>query len=204
MAVYLQDDFNDTNGSGIGAHTMDVGGGWNVPFDWEIQGNRAALMEAAAGAIMFCNSGESDVEVSVDVVVPNVSFYSGGLFLRRSDNLNYWVATVQRDSGTPHLDLYEVNGGGGTLRDTTNAPAATGSTVRMTATLSGDDIVIELATGESVSFNSSSFNTGTEHGLWAYSADGYTPASFDDFLAQDIPAPFSSKPSHYYRQMRSL
>jgi len=183
----LQDSFTGASGASLATHAMDVGPGWTVLGGgvWTIQSNAVRAPSASNSAWVVSESAQSDVVLSVDLLVPNTNAYLGGAALRVADNNNGWFTVIQRDGGgTPYLAIYEVASGTSNKRATVNLPAATtNSTVTLTVTATGSAISAAVSTGQSVSYTSAtSSQTATRHGLFAFTAASYAPMTMENFL----------------------
>lgn len=92
--IFLYDEFNDTNGTALADHTMDIGPGWTDDSDsWEINSNRALTSEH--GATAFTDASVNHYDVSVEMG----SQADLELLFRYVDANNFWTARVRDDPG---------------------------------------------------------------------------------------------------------
>lgn len=175
------DTFTAADGTGLGAHTMDVGAGWTeLNGRWEIQSGRAASLGAPPGVphwVALAEAGAADVEVRV--VVRPAGDSNCGIVVRASDADNFWsVELLVLSPGTAELRLYERNSGTWVLRAVAfDVAAAPDRDSTLTVTAVGTTITGRAGDRE-VTYDAAAHNrTATQHGLRADKLD----CRFDDF-----------------------
>jgi len=191
LTTYLFDTFTDANFTNLPNHSMNTGGGWSyqhvtgcvVLSSGAIQSNTFSPVGPAAK--YTADATVSDCVVSCDMTIPNAATYASGLMVRFVDCSNYWFILLVRDAsnGTiPQLYISETTAGTQTNRAVVNVPGATNSTVNLKVTLSGTSIVALVSTGETTNYTSSSHQSATKMGFWAYTDGGYATFVCDNFL----------------------
>ncbi len=186
------DQFGDTLGTALASHNMNVGDtgtfttGWvALSGTWQIgAGNIATLTSTTASAEAADDTGSADGVIKLDVTTPNAASYIGGVCFRCSDASNGWIATLERDGGgTPYLSLLKRAAGVNTGVSTqTLDSSVTNATVTITVTLIGNSVTASVPGFAALSTSDAYLNTATKHGLFGFSASGYTSASFDNFI----------------------
>ncbi len=206
MSVIFSDTFTDTNGTAIGSHDPDVGGGvgaWGMlaANAIEIQSNKAKYLSGVAFAIAVADVSDADVQVEVDIDIPNAANYSYGLVVRAVDNANYWIIDLVRESsGNPRMRLVSLVANSYTNHDEdTNVGAISGTTVNVRVVCNGNTITGYLDDVQKVTYGSASFqNTSTKHGIAVY-ADYDNTGAFDNFSV-DSSVGVSGSPWYYFSQ----
>ena len=102
VVTLLKDNFTDTNGVNLTAHTMDVGPGWTVDTGtWTIQTNRAQ-MPASTISYATSDSKQSDVTVTsiVNIATGTANGKIVGIVARFTAASDYWRITITLGSGT--------------------------------------------------------------------------------------------------------
>lgn len=102
IAIFY-DTFTDTNGTLITAHTPNidiVGTGWNYSTGYlKISGNQLCVSDAGAARHCTCGSGKSDIDISMDVYIPDELNYLAALIVRKVNKTMYWRIAVARAAG---------------------------------------------------------------------------------------------------------
>lgn len=183
LTTVFSDTFTGTNGTLLTAHTPDVdtvGTGWEfLSRSYELENNRANGNLTFARAV--ADTAEADVEITVDVRLNGAtSSHNNAILARVVNDASRWSLGL---SGDGVIEIAERTGGTFTVRAQTSLAGGAitpGQSYPLKATLSGDDLTLEFVdTGETVSFNSSSHNTATKHGLSSYITTG--DSTFDNF-----------------------
>lgn len=194
MATLIFDIFTGSSGN-LSAHSISPtntpGTSWTATTgNFTLNGSGLVTPPAATSNSMnTVDAGVADVIVSCSIFYPNVSNYVGALFGRMTDANNCWVALGERDGGTPYVGVSERNAGTNTLQASTNAASLTNSTATLTLTCNGSDITADLSTGESATYNSSTFPSQTKQGVYGFTNLGYSAlVTWDDFQIDDIAA----------------
>ncbi|MEE9302600.1 MAG: hypothetical protein V3U84_02335 [Thiotrichaceae bacterium] len=105
MADIVKDEFTDTNGTALTAHTPDTGTGWTEVANtstasiFEINNNacRVDVAEDAVHIAASCEPDPSDAEYIVECSISAISGSSDdglGLFARRTDNDNFYALQI--------------------------------------------------------------------------------------------------------------
>jgi hypothetical protein len=179
----LQDHFTGSNGTRLNAHTMNTGSGWTEAVGtWTIQSNKASE-STTAGAQVVADAGRPDVLLSVSIDVPNTASYALGFTARYADANNWLRLIIERDGGgTPYLQVGRMLSGSFASLTTSNfGSSPTGTTVTMTASVIGYDLVLTCGSNV-INYTFNVFPLDTKFGLYNYTGSGYTGGTFDDFL----------------------
>lgn len=181
------DNFTDTNGTLLSAHTANI----NVPGNaWtlvnisggtnrsDIQSNRVRVYDGGTGAALAYT-----VDMSISDLVIYADYIAGGatggtgIAFRTTDTTNYWMAVARQFDNT--MRIYEKTGAGAlTSRASAAKTLTSGNTYKMKLTLSGTSITFVLD-GTSISYTSSVRQTVTKHGVGTLS--GNTTCYMDRF-----------------------
>jgi hypothetical protein len=106
--VVFEDNFVDTNGVSLVAHTPDVGGvNWTEPSStWTIQSNRAT-----GGSFALVDTGTADHEIEGTIILPSsATTVRAGWIMRWQDVNNNVYFRLFKDAGQPGTDEIEVLG----------------------------------------------------------------------------------------------
>lgn len=171
-AYLLRDTFTDADGTPLGSHAMDVGGGWTVHAGTiQIQGGRAVSADTVVGTAT-ADAGQSDAVLSCSgVVVGGGGYY---LFVRFASLGNNWLVYTLAGSA---VVLYEIVSGSLTQR-------ASGGTVSAGAhdfgvSCVGTTIGVSVDGGQVLEYASATqWQTATRFGL---GYDTKTGQTWDDF-----------------------
>jgi hypothetical protein len=134
---------------------------------------------------------------SLDLLFPGSGFFDAGLYFRLLNGTNFWILIAEQGGGNGFLQLYEINGGGFSLRDSYNSGAAFHSTTKSIAVeLSGDDITGYLDGVARVSYNSSFLNTEALLGIRNYVdfGGGFAMVPMDNFSVDGTPPAGGGQP----------
>jgi hypothetical protein len=161
----LQDNFVDTNGTSLAAHTMNVGPGWTISSGtWTIQSN-AAENTAGTSTIVTSDSGQSNVTISATVTIPTSATGSYGLAARYTDTSNQWRIGVTLGS-SGNFTITEDAAGTVTTRATGSVTINANTAYTVQAVMSGTTITATVNGGNQISYGSASSNqSATKHGL---------------------------------------
>jgi hypothetical protein len=170
--VLLADNFQDTAGTALGSHTMDLGPGWTVSSgDLLLDGNGNAYDDLSNQT----NIGQSDSGKANATVTANVTIHSGGtgshgLVFRFSDTNNYWRITVTPGT-TNNFKIQERSGGSLNTRATGSVTINTGTayTLQVQANGTGTNAISATVNGGSLLqfSNPGSGGSNTKHGIVA-------------------------------------
>lgn len=161
------DYFTDTNGVLLSAHTPDIGSGWALLNDTEIevQSNRAQGKSiVGVQAIAVAEVGQADVYIECDLTMYNTDPPS--LAVRATDHLNYLMIRYVRATGNIEIQRYQ-NGSVTALKElNVGTLGADGDYYTLRVATIGDTIFAQV--GNSIAVATSVFNnTATKHGLRA-------------------------------------
>lgn len=165
--VGLLDNFVDTNGTLLTAHTMNLGAGWSFGIgSFEIESNSAVAMSQADGEVCFADANAANCTLTCNCtgyVVAGQSSYCG-VACRYTDSNNFWL--VYCDIGDSLLVLYKVQGGVYTLAATGSANLNSGEAFGLKVVCSGNTITVYAGATAVITYTSASFNaTATKFGL---------------------------------------
>lgn len=166
-SLLLSDTFADTNGTALGSHTMDVGGGWSVILGvGDIQSNRARHV---SGAILLARADAQQSNVTAQAVISTVS---GGVAVRVADSSNFFFGYL---SVLNEVAIWERSAGTFTKRASTAHTVAANETLVVTA--SGTTISATVGAHNANYGSASAGQTETRHGLYSDGAG----VTFDNF-----------------------
>ncbi len=179
MSQIILDQFGGTAGN-LTAHSIAPtnvpGTSWSITPDanWVISGSNYANASLGGNTnnrdVAYCNAGVADVTTTVDITTG--SFGAGmGVAVNFTDTDNTWLAFI--DGST--LKIYEVNGGGFTVRDSVSATTSASTQYQMTVITNGDAIAANLYTSGGGSLIATTNYTGsprynktvTNMGVWS-------------------------------------
>lgn len=126
--ILVKDEFTDINNTPLSAHIPNIGGAWGVAFygsGAKVVGNQAVPIAAGndyyahANATSWGGDSYSKIQLTKIGTVAGVSTVIVGLFLRQSNNSNYYRAYWETSAGTPAHVVIDKRVGGGftTLAD---------------------------------------------------------------------------------------
>lgn len=189
VTTLIYDAFTDTASTNLTAHTPDeVGAG--VSSNWVLWGAGSAWTIDTDGVGALCtntgyNGAYVDVGVAEHVIRARRVGWNSGIVTRFIDASNHWLVYV--DSGG--VKIYE---NGSTLRASSVASFTSGVNLTITTTSTQISVLAQQgSTSETVSYSSTTHNTGTKVGL------GQAGTVVDDILdfrcidstdAADLPA----------------
>jgi hypothetical protein len=191
MATIVQDTFTGTNGTNLSSHTPDVnvpGNSWvAVNGNYTISSNQALAGNGVAQEIESIDCANADVTITLDVAIPSGSSNVQGIAMRVTDQNNCWACFHENDGGSNgYLAIAERASGSTFTRASANFSGTTaGTTMTLTATSSGSTITVaSTAAGPgTLSYGSATAEqTVTKHGLFGYTASGYTTGLMDNLL----------------------
>jgi hypothetical protein len=210
MAVIIRDEFVDTNGVLLTAHTIapinTPGALWYgeaIPGLPTMQIQSSAASPGGINGLRsnYLNALVSDCVLSVDTttgITDGVdSIY---VVFRRVDGSNLWYANLDKGFG---FRLFEVTSGVTTLRASESGKYVADSPYSISVFLSGSSIVCVLSgtRSSSLSYTSSSQLAATKYGILSYQTSLITKSiTFDNFRIEAgnaVPAI-----QHYYTMMR--
>lgn len=162
IVYLLRDLFADANGTGLAAHTMDVGSGWTVHTGTvTIQSNRART--SSAPGIATADAGQADCDATV---ITNATADAGGagLVVRFTDANNCWIFWL--DYNASSFDLYEVNGGVSSVRASAGYNPAAAVDQTIVGDCSGAALSATVNGANPISYGSATHNqTATRVGI---------------------------------------
>ena len=184
-ATLLYDTFTDTNGVRLADHVMDVGDGWTEKNGlWDIQSNKVKE-ETTTTAWYFAvaESGESDVDISLDVTMQASNYYSGGITFRFQDTTHNWITQIGRSGSlvSPTLSIYTF---GGTVSESVNITQQTGVAHTLRVTAVGNTIKAYWDGVLLISVTDAYLNTLTKVGIAAYRSAAYADCQCDNFVTK--------------------
>jgi len=159
----IRDNFTDTNGVSLDAHVMDVGSGWvEYAGTWQVSNNKAEMTTVGGGRVA-ADSGKTDVTITAEVHIGQAgSTLAPGLVGRLADANNFWAVILNQSD--LQLQLWEVTGGSGSLRDSAGYYYLPNTTYQLELVLDGT--AISATDGNvSVSYSSAAHQSNTKHGL---------------------------------------
>jgi len=178
----LYDTFTDTDAVHLADHTMNVGAGWTAADTWTISSNK--LAQGATGAQWYyavTESGQTDIDVSAEMVMPAVANYSSGITFRYQDDTHKWLLKFERDgSGTPYIRLYlDTTAKTGAI----NFTQVNGGTKTVRVTTVGNVITVYLDGISVGTVTDATYNDKTKVGIAAFgNASSYIFAPTDNFI----------------------
>jgi hypothetical protein len=169
----LYDQFIDTNGTALTAHTMDIGPGWtSLVGTWQINASNQATQTAAGTGYKSVDSDstKSDVTVTCDLTTAAGGTYAPGILARVQDGSNWLSGFIDSDG---HLYIHELNAGTDTIRASVAFTSASGNTYTVKLVCSGTNLTFSQG-ATSCSYGSESFlQTATKCGLTEFTGFGY-------------------------------
>lgn len=178
ITTLLQDNFTDTNGTGLDAHTMDTGPGWTEhQGTWTTESNQASY-SAGSADMASAAAGATQGTITADVTT-DASGGAPGIAWRVTDNDNGWIFIV--NDAADEIRIFEVNAGF-TQRASAAFTVAGNTTFALRCVISGDTFTCDVDNDTaSINHTSSVFNTIERHGLFANDAT----ETYDNFLMTD-------------------
>ena len=184
----LYDTFTDIDGVHLHDHTMNTGPGWTTAGAgiWTISGNKATP-PATAGTphpIAYSDSGDADIDITLDVTVPNSNYFATGIAFRFQDATHLWYAIIERD-GPGEVGTYQIvlNGIGGGSNNTVNVTFDALATKVLRVVALGNLITVYWDGVQKIQVTDTYNNDKTIHGLRAYTDANYVPCLVDNFKA---------------------
>lgn len=164
---YASDSFTGSNGTTLSGRALDVGGTWTVVSGtWEIQSGRAkCVAHSGANNLIYTDVGYADTVITCDLWNNTSPYWR--LMANYVDASNYWLCLSQ----TGATEIYEVTGGGFTLRASgSTSSLATNTTYPCTLETAGNTIkwTIDGVLVSYTSGGSRAHKTSTKHGLIGY------------------------------------
>lgn len=194
MATLASDTFTATNGTAINAHTSDSAHTWSLVAltgfasgsqNAQIQSNKLAAQNGTISglAILISENSTPDLTITVDFTLSKASGeHRCGVFLRRTDANNWWLADVRADG----IRLYKCQSGATSLIASTAAAHAISTTYTLTVTADGNDITVTTDIAQVDATNS--FNaSATGYGIYSNSTTTFFN-TFDNFLSDGTPS----------------
>jgi len=193
----VEDNFADTNGVLLTAHTMDTGNGWisgdGVSVKWEIQSNEAHDSDANLGTMVYTESNRSDkIKITGRMVLNGANDIVIILF-RFQDSVNTWELTYS-GSGAPAFTISRVVTGVFTVRDVEAHTISDGVSVTFEIELDNDNITCSILTPEThtLTTTDTAFLTATKHGFLSGNGNSAL-VILDSFkITEDILTPTST------------
>ncbi len=181
------DNFTDADGALLNNHVIapinNSGTIWSSRVGtWSITANKAyaSTVVKTAWNVATCTPGSADVSLSVAITLAESGQYAPALVARYQDTSNYWLLTLVSDTGNTYLQIRQISGGSSTTRATsTLARINNGTTVTLTATLSGQSISATYGV-TTISYSSTALQSATIHGIAEYRDNTYSTSSFYD------------------------
>jgi len=185
--TFLRKDlFTGVDGTHLHDHTPDVGGAaaWVSPTNMSISGNKLVSTGALAFYYGLFESGKTDIDITVDMTIPDVSDYESGICVRYQDATHNILCYILRAAaGVPSLTIGYRHGGGPTTISTVPI-AHEAITDKFRVLTSGRDIFVfwkdlvnPILTG-----TSDQFTDKTQHGLFMVGATGTISVVFDNLI----------------------
>lgn len=157
------DNFTDTDGTNLTAHTPTDGGGQWVALSgtWTINSNAVAGDGTTAQANAVLESSLADVDVQVTV---SGTIVDSGLVFRVTDNSNYYLVTFQ--PGTTELKLYKQVASSFTqLAIETATTVTAGDVMKVRANGTALSVYRNGSIISALSITDSTYTTQTKHGI---------------------------------------
>lgn len=176
------DRFMGTNGTRLNVHTMNIGSGWTENVGtWSITANKAHSATLNNTSILTTDSGQSDVDISLDYVTPNELNYIGILIFRYVDTTHHWRVVVERDAGgTPVIVLNNYSTAVSALIPITHIALAR-RTIRVKAI--GQSITVWWNGIKVIEYATAADNlTAKKHGIGIWRDATYKDILFSNFL----------------------
>lgn len=206
------DTFTDSDSTAIDSHTSDSAHSWSlVALTGFASGSQNALITSnelrisntlSGMAAQISESSSADGEISSTVTLDNQDVGTfGGLFFRRTDADNYWIALVRYDALI--VECIES----GSVASTTTVSAAHGESAQsLTVTLSGASITVTTSEVQA-SISNSTHQSATGYGVFGIAGVGGIANVIDDFAKTDDtspplnPTPGGAAVRHYLTMM---
>jgi hypothetical protein len=181
-SVYvLHDTFTDVDTTLLSAHTMDIGSGWTTSGGLYISNNQVVCPATQVAELNgIAESGESDCDVSCDLIIQDITLYYSGLVFRYQDATHKFWAVVDRDTGVPRIDV-QCDGVNLQSFNLTHSPG----THNLKIGLSGSIITIywdNVAQGSPIT--NATYQTATKHGIRMFTGYGYVAPAIDNFIVR--------------------
>jgi hypothetical protein len=189
MATVVLDNFTDTDGTSLDAHTPDTRPGSNMWTElvgnWQITSNRAVIVTATNQAKATIDSGTADGVISASLLRnggTNSTQRDTAILFRYTDASNYWH--VGLNDVADLFRIVQTTGGTQTVRASQAWTLNPTQFHTVELTLDGDDMSATLDGGTAITYNSSQGNTSTVHGI--YGRDVSTGAAFEWFQVDTV------------------
>ena len=175
--IKVLDNFTDTNGTSLDAHTPDTdveAGGWTEQAgQTEIQTNQARPASDGVNHFSTIESGISEVLITATVSVSQDTVNDvEGIIGRWSDASNFWFVGITAQANL--FRIFERNGGSNIERASASVTIGASTPYEITATFNSTTITAQLDGGNEISYSSASLNqTATIHGFRAFRTGGY-------------------------------
>jgi len=181
--IYVAHDlFTDIDNTALGDHAMDIGIGWTVTLNtYKISGNKAVAGAPGGFSIALTGAGKSDIDMSIDLTIPDTDNYYSGLVVRRAAASQLFRVVVWREAGgTPAIKVLKHL----TSVHSTNITHAAGDgTLRVV--VSGNDITAYWKGAFVFTYTTDgSYSTEKNHGIVAYYDGTYTEVLQDNFIIE--------------------
>ena len=179
--VYADDDFNNTDGTNLTSHTMDVGPGWTAGRGtWQINANRVSTITGGGDneCVAWVECGASDVVLTADVRA------GAGGERRLAGNISTADLLWLGYTGGASTFIFQKTGSGAfTSRASGSCTAGTAGTIYPVKLECLGDLIRWTAGGATISYTGSprAHKTETKHGI--HVAHGST-VSYDSFHAE--------------------
>jgi len=185
VATYY-DTFTDVNNTKLVNHVPDVGGfTWidstATPNEkWLISSNKALITPAAnAHYHAYFDTGSADVDISVDLTVPDGA-YQGGFVIRRSGDSNFWRVAIRRAAAeNVFAKIYKYT----TEVQSTDAGAHAVGTKTLRCVVVGNNFTVYWDGNKIIDsyVSDGSWNTEKKHGLAGYYYSTWLQINYDEF-----------------------
>ena len=132
------------------------------------------------------DSGESDIDISVEYTMPSSVLYYGMLMFRRQDTTHYWNAYLGRDNAAPYIELTLVNGTS-TSKGKVNVTHTLNQVNKLRVVAKGNSIKVyfdQYGTDPIIDITDSTFNDKTIVGLAGYKNENYLYCPADNFIVK--------------------
>lgn len=195
--VTISDEFTAADTTTLNGRTPSPintpGNTWTVAAGtWQINSNKASVTTPTLNVfqIAHINTGASDVKLTANVTLPASGSWAPGFVVRWTNSSNYWLLLILNGN---LMQIRRIQAGASTtVAAISTVEPAYGSTISMTATLSGNVTTFRVGVDE-LSFTSTFNNTATIHGLTEFRSSTYGSNVFDDFVC-DTDATMSALP----------
>ena len=183
----IRDLFTDADNTSLTSHTPDI----DIPAtSWanvgvfgvfEVESNTARNRTNLATGYAVIDSGVSDCIVQVDITETVGGDSAAGIVFRYVDSNNYWKFIVDYAGASSTWTLTVVTSGTPVVKGTGSLTMTTGTPIRLSALLSGSNILVCINQANVANLVNNTNQTGTNHGLTSYYQSGSRDAAFDNF-----------------------